>query len=127
MSRAEKRRSEREQPDHMAPLKLKGADVVFALCVSGPRAPNGTRPYHHWVRGPATDHTNAEMTQLLAMLAVTMVVGNVAGTPGLSMQAAMDQVKDIFGRSLEQFVHQAVQRGDADRNLTTVKMGRDGG
>lgn len=125
MSRAEERRAEKAQAlTQSGSLKLNGGEVVVAVACNGIANAEGQRPYQTWVRGPATEHTNAEMVQLLAMLATTIVLGNAQGGK-ISVQQSIDECKVIFGRSLEGHVHRAISGGHGFDNLTTVPMARN--
>ena len=119
-SRAEKRRTERE-----GTLQLKGADVVVAATVNGPRDESGNRPYMCWVNAPQTQHSNAEIIQVLAMLAMTPVFGNAQASKR-SLQECIDEAATIFAKSLEFHAHRMVQSGKAMENLTTVQIERKG-
>lgn len=106
-------------------MKLAGDDVVVAATVSGPRDERGNRPYKVWVNAPQTEHSNAEIIQVLAMLAMTPVFGN-AQASGRSVQECIDEATAIFGKSLEFHAHQMVASGQAMQNLKTVQIERPG-
>lgn len=125
MSRADDRRHKRDQAKTVeGSLKLNGGEVVVAVAVNGPRDAQGMRPYQTWVRGPATQHTNAEMLQLLAMLATTITLGNAFHSK-TSVQQAIDGTMEIFGKALLNHVHQQIASGKAQENLTTIEMKRE--
>ena len=125
VSRAEKRRAEKAHEQSVSgSLKLNGGEVVVAVAVNGPADANGRRPYQTWVRGPATQHTNAEMVQLLAMLGTTIVLGNAFHSK-ISIQQSIDGMLEIFKKSLEAHVHQQIATGRAQENMTTVDMKRE--
>lgn len=105
-------------------LKLNGGEVVLAVAVNGPADAQGLRPYQTWVRGPATQHTNAEMVQLLAMMATTIVLGN-AFHGKISVQQSIDGCKEIFAKALEAHVHRAIASGTAQQGLHTIDMKRE--
>lgn len=104
-------------------LRIRGQEIVVAVTVGGPANEKGERLYGTFVRGPDTNHTNAEMTQCLAMLATTMVFGNAAGSK-VSLQQSMDEVLMVFKKALEQHVHRAAASGAATRNLHTTQLPR---
>lgn len=124
-SRASKRREERAHEQSITgSLKLHGGEVVVAVAVNGPRDAHGMRPYQTWVRGPATQHTNAEMLQLLAMLATTITLGNAFHSK-VSVQQAIDGTIEVFSKALSAHVHQQIASGKAQQGMTTVDMKRE--
>ena len=111
-------------PQKPTDLKIGGAEIVLGITVHpGEKGPNGERLYGSIIRGPETDHTNAEMVQCLAILATTIVFGNAAAAK-LSLQQAMDEVTKIFSQALASHVHQAASRGNATQGLKTVQLDR---
>lgn len=125
LTRAEKRRADKAHKQSMeGSLKINGAEVVLAVAVNGPADAQGRRPYQTWVRGPATQHTNAEMTQLLAMLGTTITLGNAFHSK-VSLQQSIDGTVEVFKKALMAMVHQQIASGRAQENLTTIDMKRE--
>lgn len=126
-SRGEKRREEREAGKNIGmsgSLQLDGSEVVVAVAVDGPPDAEGQRPYKTWIRGPATNHTNAEMVQLLALICSSITIGNAQGGQ-MSVQRSIDECKNIFGRALDGQVHRVMANALATRSLQTVQLERE--